>query len=88
MVTGMNQPSNPNNKTYIYERVNDCIYAREFGKTDRHIVGYNSKDWENHARRYYMNHMNQVLAMCEQDLAMKSLLEQLFVLYNLKKTHE
>jgi hypothetical protein len=35
-----------------------------------------------------MNHINDVLTMCESDLAMKQLLEQLFVLYNLKKNHE
>jgi hypothetical protein len=28
------------------------------------------------------------LTMCESDPAMKQLLEQLFVLYNLKKNHE
>jgi hypothetical protein len=26
--------------TYIYERVNEVVYAREFGKTERHVVGY------------------------------------------------
>jgi hypothetical protein len=35
-----------------------------------------------------MNHINHVLLMCESDPAMRELLEQLFVLYNLKKTHE
>jgi hypothetical protein len=26
--------------TYIYERVNEVVYAREFGKTERQVVGY------------------------------------------------
>ena len=26
--------------TYIYEHVNEVVYAREFGKTERHVVGY------------------------------------------------
>ena len=26
--------------TYIYERAEGIIYAREFGKTERHVVGY------------------------------------------------
>lgn len=26
--------------TLIYERVNDVVYSREFGKTDRQVVGY------------------------------------------------
>ena len=74
--------------TYIYERVDGRIYAREFGKTDRQLVGYDLKQQEAAERRYYMNHMNEVLTMSERDPAMRELLEQLFVLYNLKKTHE
>ena len=27
--------------TYIYERNGDEIYAREFGETDRKLIGYN-----------------------------------------------
>lgn len=88
MGTIMNHQVNSNKKTYIYERVDERIYAREFGSTDRHLIGYDSRAKEAHERRYYMNHMNQVLAMCEQDPAMKELLDQLFVLYNLKKKHE
>jgi hypothetical protein len=26
--------------TYIYERVNDTVYAREFGSSDRTVIGY------------------------------------------------
>jgi hypothetical protein len=74
--------------TYIYEREGGRIYAREFGSTQRQIVGYESGVQEARERRYYMNHINDVLLRCESDPAMKQLLEQLFVLYNLKKTHE
>jgi len=74
--------------TYIYERDGNRIYAREFGSTQRQVVGYDSNIQETRERRYYMNHINEVLLMCESDLAMRELLEQLFVLYNLKKTHE
>ena len=28
--------------TYIYERADGVIYAREFGQTERHVVGYES----------------------------------------------
>ncbi len=72
--------------TYIYERVAGTIFAREFGKTERKVVGYAteiSPDIE-----MYRSEINQVLLMCEQDPAMKDLLEQLFVMYNLKKQHE
>lgn len=72
--------------TYIYERVGGSIFAREFGQTERKLVGYdtnNSPEIE-----AYRSEMNQVLRMCESDPAMKDMLDQLFVMYNLKKTHE
>ena len=72
--------------TYIYERVDGIIYAREFGKTERKVVGYAtivSPEMD-----IYRSEINQVLMMCEQDPAMRELLDQLFVMYNLKKTNE
>lgn len=72
--------------TYVYERVDDRIYAREMGQPKRQLVG-----WSNNtglAMQGYRNEINHVLAMCETDLAMRELLDQLFVLYNLKKPHE
>lgn len=74
--------------TYIYERVDGRIYAREFGKSDRQLMGYDLKQQELAERRYYMNHMNDVLVMSEQHADMKDLLDKLFVLYNLRKTHD
>jgi hypothetical protein len=71
--------------TYIYERVDNRIYAREIGQIKRQLVGWT--DSESIAMREYQSEINQVLQMCEHDLAMRELLDQLFVLYNLKKTH-
>lgn len=68
---------------YIYERVAGSIFAREFGKSERKLVGYvtdMSPDMQ-----LYRSEINQVLTMCESDPAMRELLEQMFVLYNLKK---
>jgi len=72
--------------TYIYERVAGRIFAREFGKIERQVVGYDTNISPEMA--LYRSEINQVLLMCEQDPAMRELLDQLFVLYNLKKTHE
>ena len=72
--------------TYIYERVAGTIFAREFGSTERKVVGYTTD--VNAEFAMYKSQINQVLMMCEQDPAMRDLLDQLFVLYNLKKTHE
>jgi hypothetical protein len=76
--------------TLIYERADGIIYAREFGKTERKIVGYESgKDYDTHAENKRMlTELNEVVKMCETDPAMRELLDQLFVLYNLKKFHE
>lgn len=72
--------------TYIYERVAGSIFAREFGQTERRLIGYDQG--LNPEMDVYRSHMNHVLTMCESDPAMRDLLEQLFVLYNLKKTNE
>ena len=72
--------------TYVYEHVAGTIFAREFGKTERKVVGYITDVSPEFAM--YKSEINQVLMMCEQDPAMKDLLDRLFVLYNLKKTHE
>ncbi len=71
--------------TYIYERVAGSVFAREFGKSERKLVGY-STDMSPEIE-IYRSEMNQVLLMCEQDPAMRDMLDQLFVMYNLKKTH-
>ena len=72
--------------TYIYEHVAGSIFAREFGKTERKLVGY-ATDISPEIEMY-RSEINQVLLMCETDPAMKELLDRLFVLYNLKKTNE
>lgn len=71
--------------TYIYERVDNRIYAREMGQTKRELVGWT--DNKSQSMRAYCSEINQVLTMCETDPAMRELLDQLFVLYNLKKTN-
>jgi len=56
------------------------------GQTKRQLVGWT--DDTGPAMRGYRSKINHVLTMCETDPAMRELLDQLFVLYNLKKTHE
>lgn len=75
--------------TYIYERTGGIIYAREFGETKRRVVGYEGNDETISASsKRLLSEMNEVVKMCESDPAMKAMLEQLFVMYNLKKNHE
>jgi len=73
--------------TYVYERVDNRVYARKFGETKRQLVGWTDSP-TSLAMREYASEMNNVLQMCETDPAMRELLDQLFVLYNLKKINE
>jgi pyrroloquinoline quinone (PQQ) biosynthesis protein C len=72
--------------TYVYERVDNRIYAREMGQTERQMVGWTTS--VSPVMQQYRSEINQVLLMCETDPAMRELLDQLFVMYNLKKNHE
>ena len=83
-ITDTNKPKL--SETWVYERVDDRVYARRFGEAKRQLVGFD--DNNSLSMREYRSEMNNVLLMCEQDLAMRELLDQLFVLYNLKRTHE
>ena len=74
--------------TYVYERVGHNIYAREFGNNQRTLVGYETNTAFSSERQRLLSEMNEVLIMCETDPIMKNLLEQLFLMYNLKKNHE
>lgn len=74
--------------TYIYERSGAAIMAREFGAdpSTRKVVGYESEDGHISASsKRMMSELNEVVRMCETDPGMKTLLDQLFVMYNLKK---
>ena len=74
--------------TYVYERIDHGIYAREFGKNERTLVGYEAGTAYSSERKRLLSEMNEVLLMCESDPIMKQLLDQLIVMYNLKKNHE
>jgi len=71
--------------TYVYERVNGHVYAREFGETKRTLVGIELRQQESSNHKRMLSEMNEVLIMCETDPEMKELLDRLLVVYNLKK---
>jgi hypothetical protein len=74
--------------TYVYERVDNKIFAREFGSNERTLVGYEPGTAFSTERKRLLSELNEVLLMCETDPVMRDLLEQLFLMYNLKKNHE
>ena len=74
----------------IYERVGPVVYAREFGSTERYVVGYEVNQ-ENKILGIPQSRVARILAiqqMAEADPGMRELWEQLEILYNLKNTNE
>ena len=72
--------------TYIYERANGTIYAREPGQTERIIVGYDGT----HSRLTDLLHSewNEILRAAETNPALQSALERVKIIYNLSKINE
>lgn len=77
----------------IYERVGDTVYAREQGKTERTIVGYDYKrDPLDH--RNYMSDPNQsqlwhdIRQAALEDKELENALERVKILYYLKKDRD
>ena len=76
--------------TYIYERNGPTIYAREFGSTDRQVIGYDMNQ-ENKIFGMPQSKVAKILdiqQMAETDPGMRELWNQLEVLYNLKKSND
>jgi hypothetical protein len=74
--------------TYIYERSGGVIYAREFGSTDRQVIGYDVNQ-ENKIFGMPQSKVARILdiqQMAETDPGMRELWDRLEVLYNLKRT--
>ena len=74
----------------IYERVGPVIYAREFGSTERHVVGYDV-DNENKIFGIPQSKVAKILdihQMAQLDPGMRELWEQLEIMYNLKKPND
>lgn len=79
--------------TYIYERVDGTVYAREFGKTERTVVGYNyERDPLDH--RNYMSNPKEaqlwhdIRIAAETNVTIRTLLEQAKTVYYLSKEHD
>lgn len=68
--------------TYIYERSNGVIYAREQGKTERKVVGYETNvDVQNKLFGMW----NDVLLEAEQNPALQKALDRAIMIYRLSK---
>jgi hypothetical protein len=82
--------------TYIYERNGEEIYAREFGKTDRTLIGYkyemeNNPDPRTADGRPLHEHImenkmwGEIRRMAPTNPALQSALDRVIMIYRLSK---
>lgn len=68
--------------TYVYEKADGVIYAREFGKTERKVIGY---DVNSSPERKHLTLWNDILIEAEKNPALQKALENVIILYRLSK---
>lgn len=73
--------------TYIYERVNGTIYARESGKSERKVVGYmHDRFLENMSLDYELEVIwKDIIKESKSDPVLQEALDRVKVLYHLGK---
>jgi len=79
--------------TYIYERNGDEIYAREFGETDRTLIGYKHDvpDPRTSDGRPLREHMledklwSEIRRAAKTNSALQEVLERAIIIYHLSK---
>lgn len=79
--------------TYIYERVNETVYAREFGAdpNDRFIVGYDYNDdySKSIAEKYFLEvEWGAILKEAQSNPALQDAIDRVKILYHLSKKDE
>lgn len=81
----------------IYERVDGVIYAREFGKNDRQVVGYESgRDYDPRTRdgRSLHEHIQEdklwgdIRRTAQTNPTLRDALDRVIEIYQLIKKHE
>jgi hypothetical protein len=82
--------------TYVYERNGEEIYARETGKTDRTLIGYqyeNKVDPRTHDGRPLYEHMKEdklwgeIRRAARTNTALQEAMERVILIYYLSKDH-
>jgi hypothetical protein len=69
--------------TLIYERANGVVYARESGKTERVIVGYDGT--HDPAEEFAKSEWNEIFQAAKTDPALQEAVDRVKVLYKLSK---
>lgn len=68
--------------TYIYERANGTIYARESGKHERTVIGYETNT---SIQNQMFNLWNDVLLEAEHNPALQKAIDNVIMIYRLSK---
>jgi len=77
--------------TYIYERNGDTVFRREFGATDREVVGY---DYRTSDGRPLTDHIQEdklwgnIRRAARTNPTLQDALERAIMIYQLSKTNE
>ena len=86
------------NAAYVYERDGDEVYAREVGKTDRKLIGYqyemeNKLDPRTSDGRPLCEHIledklwGDIRRAAKTNVALQSVLDRAILVYHLSKDH-
>ena len=79
--------------TYVYERVNGEIYAREMGSSERKLIGYDYQGKDPLDHRHYMNDPKEaqlwhnIRLTATKNAALANVLEQAKTIYYTIKDH-
>lgn len=71
--------------TLIYERANGVIYAREFGSSEKKVVGY---DVTGSPAQRNFSEWNDILQAAETNPALQDALDCVKIVYNLGRANE
>jgi hypothetical protein len=77
--------------TYIYERVGNTVFRREFGQTEREVVGYDHRTLDG---RPLVDHIREdklwgnIRREALSNPALQDILNRAIIIYNLSKSNE
>jgi hypothetical protein len=77
--------------TYIYERNGDTVFRREFGATDREVVGYDHRTSDGRPLTDHIQEdklWGEIRRSAKTNPTLQDALERAIMIYQLSKTNE
>jgi hypothetical protein len=75
--------------TYIYERVGDTVFRREFGATDREVMGYDYRTSDGKPLHDHMKEdqlWGEIRRAAQTNPSLQDALDRAIMIYQLSKT--